>query len=87
VGSTRAIASEPGQGRLLTANILLHGGATDTGMVPGEMPVAMRANLLHAAIMGPPIVWLVISGCRGSSRPVVARDFDDWLSARQKETR
>src|SRR3954452_22961733 len=42
----------------VTANILLPGGATATGMVPDEMIDELRANLLYPAIMGPPIVWL-----------------------------
>jgi len=39
-------------------NILLPGGATDTGMIPDDLPQEARANLLDPAIMGPPVVWL-----------------------------
>src|SRR5882757_5913430 len=42
----------------VTANILLPGGATATGMVPDELSDELRPNLLDPAIMGPPIVWL-----------------------------
>jgi gluconate 5-dehydrogenase len=70
----------------VTANILLPGGATDTGMVPDEMRDEMRANLLDPAIMGPPIVWLASPGAAEvHDERIVARDFDDWLKAREKE--
>ena len=70
----------------VTANILLPGGATATGMVPDEMPDAQRANLLDPAIMGPPIVWLASPDAAGvHDERIVARDFDDWLEERTKE--
>jgi hypothetical protein len=47
----------------VTANILLPGGPTATGMIPDEIVDELRPNLLDPAIMGPPIVWLA-SGCR-----------------------
>jgi NAD(P)-dependent dehydrogenase (short-subunit alcohol dehydrogenase family) len=69
----------------ITANILLPGGATATGMVPDEMPDELRANLLDPAIMGPPIVWLASPEAAGvHDQRIVARDFDDWLRAREK---
>jgi NAD(P)-dependent dehydrogenase (short-subunit alcohol dehydrogenase family) len=69
----------------VTANLLLPGGATDTGMVPDEMRDEMRANLLDPAIMGPPIVWLASPDAAGvHNERIVARDFDDWLAARQE---
>jgi NAD(P)-dependent dehydrogenase (short-subunit alcohol dehydrogenase family) len=69
----------------VTANILLPGGATATGMVPDEMPDELRANLLDPAIMGPPIVWLASADAAGvHDERIVARDFDDWLQAREK---
>jgi NAD(P)-dependent dehydrogenase (short-subunit alcohol dehydrogenase family) len=61
----------------VTANILLPGGATATGMIPDEMPDELRANLLDPAIMGPPIVWL--------ASPDAAGVHDDWLEAREKK--
>jgi gluconate 5-dehydrogenase len=70
----------------LTANILLPGGATATGMIPHEMPDELRANLLDPAIMGPPIVWLASADAAGvHDERIVARDFDDWLDAREKK--
>ena len=45
-------------GTSVTANILLPGGATETGMVPDDTPDDVRARLLDPAIMGSAIVWL-----------------------------
>ena len=68
----------------VTANILLPGGATATGMVPDALGDALRANLLDPAIMGPPIVWLASADAAGvHDERIVARDFDDWLAARR----
>jgi NAD(P)-dependent dehydrogenase (short-subunit alcohol dehydrogenase family) len=40
-------------------NVLLPGGATDTGMVPSEgLSEEVRSSLLSPDVMGPPIVWL-----------------------------
>jgi len=69
----------------VTANILLPGGATATGMIPDEMPEDLRANLLDPAIMGPPIVWLASADAAAvHDERIVARDFDDWLEAREE---
>ena len=69
----------------VTANILLPGGATASGMVPDEMPDELRANLLDPAIMGPPIVWLASAEAAGvHDERIVAREFGAWLDARPK---
>ena len=53
---------------------------------PG-LPLAMRANLLDPSIMGPPIVWLASPDAAGvHDQRIIARDFDDWLQAREKAT-
>jgi gluconate 5-dehydrogenase len=68
----------------VTANILLPGGATATGMVPDEMLDERRADLLDPAIMGPPIVWLASPDAAGvHDERIIARDFEDWLGARE----
>jgi NAD(P)-dependent dehydrogenase (short-subunit alcohol dehydrogenase family) len=70
----------------VTANILLPGGATATGMVPDEMRDELRANLLDPSIMGPPIVWLASADAAGvHDERIVARDFDDWLEVREQK--
>jgi len=43
----------------VTVNALLPGGATNTGMVPQDIPPHMRQQLLHPDIMIPPLLWLV----------------------------
>lgn len=71
----------------VTANILLPGGATATGMLPDQVSDELRANLLDPAIMGPPVVWLASAAAAGvHDQRIVARDFDDWLLARTGET-
>ncbi len=71
----------------VTANILLPGGATATGMIPDWMRDQLRANLLDPAIMGPPIVWLASPDAAAvHDQRIVARDFDGWLEARLHET-
>jgi NAD(P)-dependent dehydrogenase (short-subunit alcohol dehydrogenase family) len=39
-------------------NVLLPGGATDTGMIPDGVSDEARSRLLSPDVMGPPIVWL-----------------------------
>ncbi|MEJ2218271.1 MAG: SDR family NAD(P)-dependent oxidoreductase [Gemmatimonadota bacterium] len=46
------------EGTGLTLNVLLPGGATDTGMIPDNFPESRRSNLLDPAVMGPPAVYL-----------------------------
>jgi NAD(P)-dependent dehydrogenase (short-subunit alcohol dehydrogenase family) len=68
----------------VTANILLPGGATATGMIPDAMREQLSATLLDASIMGPPIVWLASTEAAGvHDERIVARDFDAWLAARK----
>jgi 3-oxoacyl-[acyl-carrier protein] reductase len=43
----------------VTVNALLPGGATDTGMVPPDIPLHVREKLLHPDVMIPPLLWLV----------------------------
>jgi gluconate 5-dehydrogenase len=67
----------------LTVNLLLPGGASDTGMVPEDAPAAARERLLDPAIMGPPIVWLASPAAAGvHDQRIVAAEFEQWLAAR-----
>lgn len=60
----------------ITANVLLPGGATATGMVPDEVSAEVRARLLDPAIMGPPIVWLASEEATGiHDQRIVATEF------------
>ncbi len=68
----------------VTANILLPGGATASGMIPEEVTDEIRSNLLDASIMGPPIVWLASQDAAGvHDERIVAREFGEWLAARE----
>ena len=67
----------------VTANILLPGGLTATGMVPEDPRHAPRATMLDPAVMGPPIVWLAAPESAGvHDERIVAREFDAFLRAR-----
>jgi NAD(P)-dependent dehydrogenase (short-subunit alcohol dehydrogenase family) len=67
----------------VTVNLLLPGGATDTGMVPDDTPAEARERLLDPAIMGPPIVWLASPAAAGvHDERIVASEFEQWLAAR-----
>jgi NAD(P)-dependent dehydrogenase (short-subunit alcohol dehydrogenase family) len=67
----------------ITANLLLPGGATASGMIPDEITDELRGNLLDPSIMGPPIVWLASEDAAGvHDQRIVARDFAQWLAAR-----
>jgi NAD(P)-dependent dehydrogenase (short-subunit alcohol dehydrogenase family) len=67
----------------VTANILLPGGATATGMIPDDFPAERRSSLLDPAVMGPPIRWLCSPGAAGvHDERIVATEFHAWLAAR-----
>jgi NAD(P)-dependent dehydrogenase (short-subunit alcohol dehydrogenase family) len=67
----------------VTVNLLLPGGATDTGMIPDDTPAEARERLLDPAIMGPPIVWLASpAAARVHDERIVAAEFEPWLAAR-----
>jgi len=67
----------------VTVNLLLPGGATDTGMIPDDTPAEARERLLDPAIMGPPIVWLASPAAAGvHDERIVAAEFEQWLAAR-----
>jgi gluconate 5-dehydrogenase len=69
----------------VTANILLPGGATDTGMIPDDMTDEARAGLLDPSIMGPAIVWLASPQAAGvHGERIVASDFEKWLSGEER---
>ncbi len=69
----------------VTANLLLSGGATATGMVPEGAADAGGRRLLDPAIMGPPIVWLASGAAAGvHDQRIVATEFDQWLADREQ---
>ncbi len=65
----------------IAVNVLLPGGATETGMIPDEVPPDLRAGLLPAEAMGPPAVFLASSEADGlTGARIVASEFDAWLA-------
>lgn len=42
----------------VTLNVLLPGGATNTGMIPDSFPESRRKGLIDPQVMGPPAVYL-----------------------------
>jgi NAD(P)-dependent dehydrogenase (short-subunit alcohol dehydrogenase family) len=67
----------------VTVNILLPGGATNTGMIPDGTPAETRDALLDPSVMGPPIVWLASEEAAGvHDQRIVATEFERWLAAR-----
>jgi NAD(P)-dependent dehydrogenase (short-subunit alcohol dehydrogenase family) len=61
----------------ITVNILLPGGATNTGMIPDSFPDSRRKDLLDPQIMGPPAVYLASDDAREiSGQRIVAADWE-----------
>ena len=64
------------EGSTVTLNMLLPGGATESGMIPEGVPDELRAGLLDPAVMGPPIVWLASPAADGvHGERIVATEF------------
>jgi NAD(P)-dependent dehydrogenase (short-subunit alcohol dehydrogenase family) len=61
----------------ITMNLLLPGGATDTGMIPDSYPAAKRKELIDPAVMGPPAVWLASDAAEGvNGKRIVAVEWN-----------
>ena len=72
------------EGTAVTANILLPGGATATGMIPDDVTAEVQARLLDPAIMGPPLIWLASPDAKGThGERIIATQFDAWLAQRR----
>jgi gluconate 5-dehydrogenase len=70
-------------GSPVTANILLPGGATATGMIPVDLPAELGPHLLEPAVMAAPIRWLCSPAAAGvHDERIVATEFAGWLAAR-----
>jgi NAD(P)-dependent dehydrogenase (short-subunit alcohol dehydrogenase family) len=48
----------------ITLNVLLPGGATNTGMIPDSFPESRRKDLIDPQMMGPPAVYLASDDAR-----------------------
>jgi gluconate 5-dehydrogenase len=67
----------------VSVNMLLPGGATETGMIPEDVPLEVRSNLLSPRVMAAPICWLCSAAAEGvTGERIVAIEFDRWLSLR-----
>jgi len=53
------------EGTGITLNVLLPGGATNTGMIPDKFPEHKRKELIDPVIMGPPAVFLASDDASG----------------------
>ena len=53
------------EGMGITLNVLLPGGATNTGMIPDTFPEEKRRELIDPSIMGPPAVYLASDDASG----------------------
>ena len=70
-------------GTPITVNILLPGGATQTGMLPPAPHRPAQLPVLDPAVMGPPIVWLASPHARGvHDQRIIATSFGQWLHSR-----
>ncbi len=60
-----AIWAQELAGSGVTLNLLLPGGATNTGMIPDSLPESRRRELIDPAVMGPPAVYLASDEASG----------------------
>jgi NAD(P)-dependent dehydrogenase (short-subunit alcohol dehydrogenase family) len=77
--------------RAVVSRMLSAGGGRVITISMSEQTMTRRgfipANLLDPAIVGPPIVWLASPEAAGvHDERIVARDFDDWLEAREQKS-
>jgi 3-oxoacyl-[acyl-carrier protein] reductase len=64
------------EGTGIRLNIVVPGGATETGMIPPEVPDEVRSRLLRPGIIGPPAVYLASDGSRYlNGRRLIATDW------------
>lgn len=66
------------EGTGITLNVLLPGGATNTGMIPSTFPESERKKLIDPGIMGPPAVYLVSDDAGGiNGQRIVAAEWKE----------
>jgi NAD(P)-dependent dehydrogenase (short-subunit alcohol dehydrogenase family) len=70
----------------IMVNILLPGGAVDTGGLPEDIDRKMPFKLLSPDIMAEPVVFLASDLAEGiTGERIIAKDFGEWLEKRQAE--
>ncbi|AET68404.1 dehydrogenase of unknown specificity, short-chain alcohol dehydrogenase like protein [Desulfosporosinus orientis DSM 765] len=68
----------------ITVNMLLPGGATDTGMIPEEFRRQITFPLLRPRVMIEPIIFLASSKSDGiTAERISALEFSQWLKERE----
>jgi len=66
------------EGTGITLNVLLPGGATNTGMIPDNFPESKRKELIDPVIMGPPAVYLASDDAgRINGQRIIALEWKD----------
>jgi NAD(P)-dependent dehydrogenase (short-subunit alcohol dehydrogenase family) len=78
-----AIMAKDLDGTGVTVNVLVPGGATNTGMIPAEAPYA-REEMIQPDVMAAPLVWLVSNEAAGvTGRRFLAVHWDASLPPEQ----
>lgn len=71
------------EGTGVTLNVLLPGGATDTGMIPDAFTASQRSRLIDPAVMGPPAVYLASDEAKDlNGQRIVATE---WMKERSSK--
>ena len=66
----------------ITLNLLLPGGATNTGMIPDTFPEPQRRKLIDPVVMGPPAVYLASDDASGiNGQRIIAVDWKEEHNA------
>ena len=62
----------------ITLNLLLPGGATNTGMIPDTFPEPQRKKLIDPVVMGPPAAYLASDDASGiNGQRIIAVDWKE----------
>lgn len=78
--SLSVIMSADLEGSGVTVNMLLPGGATDTGMIPEDVHREVSPHLLSPGVMAAPVVFLASPESDGlTGARIVATEFSAWL--------
>ena len=68
----------------IMVNMLLPGGATETGMIPEDLKEHIKMPLLRPKVMAKPIVFLASEQSDGiTGERIVTTEFAEWYADRQ----
>ena len=74
------------EGMGITLNVLLPGGATNTGMIPDNFPELKRKELIDPAIMGLPAVYLASDDASGiNGQRIIANEWKEEHKVRDNK--